>query len=83
MTADELRAALKDLGMSQVHFAEQLGHDPHTVKRWLSGKNQVPQYASLVVELLTERQNTQDARLHLADLRRSLSDLDEELAKIA
>jgi DNA-binding transcriptional regulator YiaG len=82
MTADELRAALKDLGMSQVHFAGLLGVNTHTVKHWLAGKNQVPQYAGLVVELLTERQNTQDARLHLADLRRSLSDLDEELAKI-
>jgi len=83
MTADELRAALKDLGMPQVHFAGLLGVNAHTVKHWLGGKHLVPQYAGLVVELLTERRNTQDARLHLADLRRSLSDLGEELAKIA
>jgi len=83
MTADELRAALKELGMSQVHFAGLLGVNAHTVKHWLGGKNQVPRYASLVVELLTERQNAQEARLHLAEVRRSLSDLGEELAKIA
>lgn len=59
MTADELRAALKDLGLSQTRFAERLGVDRHTVKRWTNGGKPVPQYAALVVSLLSERASLQ------------------------
>lgn len=55
MTADELRARLKALGLRQLGFAEQLGVSRHTVKRWASGDLPVPKYAALVLSLMADR----------------------------
>jgi DNA-binding transcriptional regulator YiaG len=55
MTADELRATLKELEIRQVALAELLGVNAHTVKRWVHGQSLVPRYVALVLSLLLER----------------------------
>lgn len=57
MTADELRAALKELDMTQALFAEALGVHPATVKRWVNDDWPVPKYAGLVASLLTAQKS--------------------------
>jgi DNA-binding transcriptional regulator YiaG len=52
MTHDELRAALKCLGLTQREFASRLGVSPLTVWRWVRGDLAVPKYAAYVVTLL-------------------------------
>ena len=55
MTAPELRAILKSLGLSQRSLAERLGVQISTVNRWALGKAPVPKYAVYVLSLLAER----------------------------
>lgn len=38
MTADELKARRKELGLSQTKLAEAIGVTQHTVSRWEEGK---------------------------------------------
>ena len=52
MTADEFRAALKALGITQKWLAGRLGVAPQTVNRWVSGELAVPRYAAFALELL-------------------------------
>lgn len=42
MTADEYRAAIEHLGLSQVAAARLLGVDDRTSRRWASGDREVP-----------------------------------------
>lgn len=37
MTSDELKAAMKILGISQGELARRLGNRPETVNRWVNG----------------------------------------------
>ena len=57
MTADELRAALKTLGLGQRAFAARLGVAPNTVYRWMSGALPVPHYAEAFVQVLLAEQH--------------------------
>lgn len=49
MNADDLKAALAQLGWSQKYFSERYGCDHDTVNRWCTGKVPVPGH---VVEYL-------------------------------
>lgn len=53
MTADELRATLKAVGLRQKALADRLGVATTTVNRWAKGDLAVPRYASAYLELLT------------------------------
>lgn len=55
MTAPDLRAALRALGLTQREFAARIGVASNTVNRWVMGTIEVPPYAAYVVELLRER----------------------------
>ncbi len=50
MTADEFRAALKELGMSQTELRVRLGLNKSTVNRWAQAQLDVPQYAVAYLE---------------------------------
>ena len=52
MTPSELRAALADLGLSQVGFARLARVDPRTVRKWVSGDSAVPGPVIVLIELL-------------------------------
>lgn len=52
MTAAELHAAMKALGLSQRALASRLGVALSTVSAWATGKAPVPKYASAYLELL-------------------------------
>jgi transcriptional regulator with XRE-family HTH domain len=54
MTADEFRAALKRIGMTQRELAaaEHLGVNHRTVSLWATGVLPVPRYAEYALELL-------------------------------
>ena len=42
MTADEYRAAIETLGLSQIAAAKLLGVDARTSRRWACGERDVP-----------------------------------------
>lgn len=54
MTADEFRASLKALGISQRWLAGRLGVNTATVNRWAQGTLPVPQYAVFALSLVEQ-----------------------------
>jgi transcriptional regulator with XRE-family HTH domain len=54
MTADELRAALRELGYTQRRLAHLMGVDNATVNRWCQGTLKVPRYVEAYIELERE-----------------------------
>lgn len=53
MTANQLRAALDRLGLTQVGAARNLLRcDDKTMRRWIAGTNKVPPTASILIQLL-------------------------------
>jgi transcriptional regulator with XRE-family HTH domain len=55
MTPQEFRDTIRELGLSQTSFAEQLGLARSTVARWALGKSPVPRYAMVYLEERLER----------------------------
>ena len=55
MTADEFRAALKELRMSQLAWATRFGLSPGAVNRWAKGTRPVPPWVAEVIRMLQER----------------------------
>ncbi len=56
VTRQQLRAAIKRLGISQVEASRRLGVDPSTVRRWLSGARRIPEPVAILLRTwLTER----------------------------
>ncbi len=55
MTAQVFKAALRDLGMTQVGAAEFLRVQPTTVNRWARGKRKVPGPVAAALECLRSR----------------------------
>jgi DNA-binding transcriptional regulator YiaG len=49
MTAKQLRAALKRLGLSQVAAAAQLGVAPRTMRYWIAGERRIPEPAAILL----------------------------------
>jgi len=57
MTPDELRAALKTLGLTQEAFARTIKSSTRAVEHWLAGERKIPGPAVVAVDLLLERAN--------------------------
>lgn len=66
MTPEEFRAALKDLGMSQIFLALNAKMSPTTVNRWATGLQPIPGWVPWVFRLL-EESRTNRARLAAYD----------------
>lgn len=52
MTAADLKASLRGLGLTQGRFASLVGVETSTVSRWATGSVEVPKYAATVLSLL-------------------------------
>jgi DNA-binding transcriptional regulator YiaG len=55
MTPDQFRAALADLGLSQVGFARIAQVNPRTVRRWCDGTRAVPGPVVALLGMMSER----------------------------
>jgi DNA-binding transcriptional regulator YiaG len=53
MTANQFRAALGRLNLSQVGAARLLGANDRTVRRWASGERSIPGDVAILLRLLT------------------------------
>ena len=51
MTADELKAARKELGWTQLHLVALIGVDKRSVSRWETGAVRVPRSVETLVYL--------------------------------
>jgi transcriptional regulator with XRE-family HTH domain len=51
MTGKELKARLKEIGLTQKAMAELCGITEHGVSKWARGKAPVPGYAVTIIEL--------------------------------
>ena len=56
MTPDAFRAALADLGLTQVGFARVAMVDARTVRRWCEGTRPVPGPVVALLALMRDRQ---------------------------
>jgi DNA-binding transcriptional regulator YiaG len=65
MTPDELRQALRELGMTQEGFAEMLGHAPRTGQYWAS--TSVPPSVATLMKLLQKRPELVDVVQSIKD----------------
>lgn len=54
MSADEFRAALEQLGVSQIRWARLVGAEKGTVNRWANGLSQVPGSVHVLLAILLE-----------------------------
>lgn len=52
MTANQFRAALDRLGLSQAAAASLVGADPRTGRRWALGERTVPACVAILLRLL-------------------------------
>lgn len=59
MTADEFRAALKALGMSQTELRERLGLNKSTTSRYAKGQLDVPLWMSAYLETAKKLRDAQ------------------------
>jgi len=49
MTATQLRAALKRLGLNQVATAARLGVAPRTMRYWVAGERRIPEPVAILL----------------------------------
>lgn len=52
MTANQYRAALSRLGLTQTGAAELVGADPRTSRRWALGERAVPDSVAILLRLM-------------------------------
>ena len=55
MTATEFNHRLQHLGYSQTGFAEQIGVNPRTVRKWALGETRIPGPVIVLLNLLMSR----------------------------
>lgn len=67
MTADQYRAAIETLGLSQVAAAHLLGVDARTSRRWASGERDVPGPAERFLRYLIASKTAPDKVLRLLE----------------
>jgi hypothetical protein len=60
MTANQFRAALKRLGLSQAGAASLVGADPRTGRRWALDERAVPECVAILLRLLMAGKITQE-----------------------
>ena len=51
MTAAAFRRRITALGISQRGFARRVGVNERTVRRWIAGQQDIPQWVGLVLDL--------------------------------
>jgi DNA-binding transcriptional regulator YiaG len=54
MTAGDFRAALARLNYGQRGFAEYVGANERTVRRWASGEQDIPQWVPVILDLMEQ-----------------------------
>jgi transcriptional regulator with XRE-family HTH domain len=69
MTTDELRAAMRELGISQADLAARLGIDVGTLSRMINGHSRIAGYLALTLELIRE---TKALKAEIGDLRETI-----------
>jgi hypothetical protein len=52
MTANQFRATLDRLGLSQVGAARLFGADPRTARRWALGERDIPETVAVLLRLM-------------------------------
>lgn len=52
MTANQFRAAIGRLDLSQVGAAKLVGADPRTARRWALGERSIPECVAILLRLL-------------------------------
>jgi len=60
MTANQFRAALDRLGLSQAAAAALVGADPRTGRRWALDERAVPECVAILLRLLLAKKITVD-----------------------
>jgi len=60
MTANQFRAALDRLNLSQIGAARLFGTDPRTARRWALGERSIPECVAIVLRLLLAGKITTD-----------------------
>ena len=68
MTPDEYRAAIEQLGLSQIAAAKLLGVDARTSRRWASGERDVPAPAARFLSYLIATKKTGAAAMRVLGL---------------
>jgi hypothetical protein len=58
MTANQFRAAIARLDLSQVGAARLVGADPRTGRRWALGERPVPECVGILLRLLLAKKIT-------------------------
>ena len=58
MTANQFRAAIKRLDLSQVGAARLVGADPRTGRRWALGERPIPECVAILLRLLLSKKIT-------------------------
>lgn len=52
MTANQFRAAIDRLNLSQVGAARLIGADPRTARRWALGEREIPECVAILLRLM-------------------------------
>jgi len=60
VTANQIRAALDHLGLTQVAVAQLFGVEARSVRRWVSGDSPVPDAVAVVLRLVVAGKITLD-----------------------
>lgn len=62
MTATQLRAALKRLGLSQVAAAVRMGVAPRTMRYWVAGERRIPEPVAILVRIWVKDKRQHSSR---------------------
>lgn len=54
MTSQELRNALSSLGYSVIGFANKVGANERTVRRWVRNEQDIPPWVPVMIELMVQ-----------------------------
>jgi len=52
MTANQYRAALARLDLTQTGAAQLVGADPRTSRRWIAGETSIPESVAIILRLM-------------------------------
>jgi hypothetical protein len=72
MTPKQYRAAIEQLGLSQIRAAKLLMVDPRTSRKWALGETPVPELVALLLRLMLEGKITEADIARVNETRRVL-----------
>jgi hypothetical protein len=72
MTSAQIRAALKQLGLSPQRAAKLFRHDERTMRRWVADERGIPQGIAILLQMLV------DGTVTVADVQHTAEKLFEE-----